>query len=268
MQYGICQLSVIPIKSKPSDLSEMTNQLLFGETYKVLEKRRKWVYISRTFDEQKGWIDIKQAYFITEKVHKEMQKNCAYSLEMVDGAMTADYYIPILMGSTLPNCDGLNFKINDKRFTFSGQIINPSEINITIDLLVKIARKYLYAPHQLHGASPFGIDAAGFIQTIFKMIGIRLKRNVEEQVHQGELVSFFEETKPGDLAFFDNAKGKIIHTGLILPENQIIHTYGQVRIDAIDRKGIYNHETRKYSHKLRLIKRVLPNEVYPPIQIF
>lgn len=262
MPYGICQLSIVPIRRKPSDTSEMVSQLLFGETYTVVETRRRWVHIRCSFDDCEGWIDHQQAYFITEKVHQNMQKNCAYSLEIVGGAMTSDHYIPIVMGSTLPNCDGMNLKINQKRYTFSGQIIQPKAVKITPSLLIKIARKYLYAPYQWGGTSPFGIDCSGFTQAVFKMVGTRLKRDVGEQVHQGDLISFFEEAQPGDLAFFDNRKGKIIHTGLILPENQIIHVSGRVRIDTINAKGIYDIESQKYSHKLRVIKRLLSLDLY------
>jgi len=43
-----------------------------------------------------------------------------------------------------------------------------------------------------------------------------------------------------------------------MPEGQIIHASGQVRIDSIDHYGIFNNEQEKYTHKLRVIKRVLP----------
>ncbi len=255
--FGICQLSIVPIRSKPADVAEIVSQLLFGETYKVLEARRKWTKIMCSHDGYIGWIDAKQTHKIDKNTHESLQKNCAYALDLVDNAVTPTYFTPILMGSTLPNYDGLNFKINAIKYTYQGQIINPSEVKITTDLLFKIARRYLYAPYLWGGRSPFGIDCSGFTQTIFKMIGLSLKRDASQQVLQGELVDFYEEALPGDLAFFENIKGKIVHVGLILPENKIIHASGQVRIDSFDKKGIYNHDISRYTHHLRIIKRFL-----------
>jgi cell wall-associated NlpC family hydrolase len=48
---------------------------------------------------------------------------------------------------------------------------------------------------------------------------------------QGEALSFIEESEPGDLAFFDNEEGTIIHVGIIMADNYIIHASGKVRID-------------------------------------
>ena len=261
--YGVCHLSIVPIRSKPSDASEMVSQLLFGETFKILEKRRKWLHIQCSYDDYTGWIDSKQYQPLEEKTFHTMQKHCAYTLELSDVAVGKTHFIPLVMGSTLPNCDGINFKFNQTRFTYSGRLINPKAIDINIDILLKIANRFLNAPYLWGGRSPFGIDFSGFTQSVFKMIGIPLKRDSSQQVHQGETVDFFDKARAGDLAFFENPKGKIVHVGIIIPDNQIIHASGQVRIDSLDATGIYNQDRRKYTHKLRIIKRFLSDSAFP-----
>jgi hypothetical protein len=74
---------------------------------------------------------------------------------------------------------------------------------------------------------------------------------------EGETLSFLEEAQPGDLAFFDNEEGRIIHVGILVRPDQIIHCSGQVRLDGIDQHGIYNFEERRHTHRLRLIKSIL-----------
>ncbi|MCF0206504.1 MAG: C40 family peptidase, partial [Bacteroidales bacterium] len=69
---------------------------------------------------------------------------------------------------------------------------------------------------------------------------------------------FMTEAQPGDLAFFDNEEGDIIHVGMIFSQNEIIHASKKVRIDKIDHHGIYNNDLKKYTHKLRVIKKILP----------
>jgi cell wall-associated NlpC family hydrolase len=73
----------------------------------------------------------------------------------------------------------------------------------------------------------------------------------------GKTIGFINEAQAGDLAFFDNEEEQIVHVGILLNNTQIIHASGSVRIDSIDHQGIFNKTQQKYTHKLRLIKRVL-----------
>jgi cell wall-associated NlpC family hydrolase len=92
---------------------------------------------------------------------------------------------------------------------------------------------------------------------VYKLNGYKLKRDASEQAAQGDALSFIEESEAGDLAFFDNTDGQIIHVGLIMDNNYIIHAHGKVRIDRLDHSGIYNVDTKSHSHKLRVIKKIV-----------
>ncbi len=258
MNFGICALSIVPVRSAASDKSEMVSQLLFGETVELLEKKGSWAKIRCSWDNYLGWIDAKQVILITPSEFNLFNKNHSCSLELLQPAISDDFYLPITLGANLPNYDGLRFSINGNSFTFSGQVITPSEIKPNAELVLKIARRYLFAPYLWGGRSPIGIDCSGFTQIVFKMVGINLPRDAYEQVEVGEIVDFVEQAQEGDLAFFENRKGKIAHVGILLPDGQIIHASGQVRIDKIDHYGIFNAEKEKYTHKLRVIKRILP----------
>jgi hypothetical protein len=101
---------------------------------------------------------------------------------------------------------------------------------------------------------------------VFKTAGIRLLRDAAQQVTQGRAIDFMEECQAGDLAFFDNGKGNITHVGIIMPDCHIIHSSGQVRVDKLDHFGIFNRDLNRYTHQLRIVKRMLPDEpeaVYP-----
>ena len=126
----------------------------------------------------------------------------------------------------------------------------------TKEKLVGNALIYLNTPYLWGGRSPFGIDCSGFTQVVYRLQGISLPRDAYQQAEIGTTLSFIEESEPGDLAFFDNNEGKIIHVGIILENNHIIHASGKVRIDRIDQQGIFNKEKGQHTHKLRLIKSI------------
>ena len=72
------------------------------------------------------------------------------------------------------------------------------------------------------------------------------------------MIDFVEQSQEADLAFFDNRKGHINHVGILMPEGKIIHASGQVRVDKLDHYGIYNEELQKYTHRLRVVRRIIP----------
>lgn len=262
MTFGICPFSVIPVRSSSADKSEMVSQLLFGELVEILERKGSWLRIRCLWDNYLGWVDRKQIQVVTPSEKDRYETNVAYSLEIVQGIMADDFSIPVAMGASFPDFDGINFYFNNRSCTFSGQVINPIDIAPNSELLLKIARRYLHAPYLWGGRSPMGIDCSGFTQMVFKLIGIKMPRDASQQVERGRLIDFIEMAQPGDLAFFENRKGRISHVGIIMPDHQIIHASGSVRIDKIDHYGIFNLDNQKYSHKLRVVKRVLPNESF------
>ena len=72
----------------------------------------------------------------------------------------------------------------------------------------------------------------------------------------GEVLSFVEESKPGDLAFFENEDGHICHVGIMVNHQEIIHAFGKVRIDSLDSTGIFNKDLKKHTHKLRFLRSI------------
>jgi len=261
MQFGICPLSVVPVRSIPSHHGELHSQLLFGELFAITERHGKqWVRIKAMTDGFEGWVEQVQCKVITASEYDLYRQNFAYSLELVQPAMGKDHFVPITMGARLPLYDGLHFRLGELVYTFSGQAFTAGEMRTGADFLQKIAKRYLGAPFLMGGRSPFGIDSSGFIQLVFQFAGVMLPRSAAAQIEIGTTVDFIEKTQVGDLAFFENKFGKISHVGMIMPEQRIIHSHGAVRIDALDHYGIFDESRGIYTRRLRLIKRILPTE--------
>ncbi|WP_034044885.1 C40 family peptidase [Wocania ichthyoenteri] len=249
MQYGICNLSIVSLRFEPSDKSELTSQVLYGDYFKIIEQRKSWSKIRLAFDNYEGWLDNKQYIEITEEQYKVLnQETPKFLVDLVEFIQDKDEQLhSISLGSSLNGLSILNHRFDGNFIT---DILSKSNI-------IKIAFLYLNAPFLWGGKTPFGIDCSGFTQMVYKLNGYKLLREASQQATQGEALSFIEESEPGDLAFFDNNEGIITHVGIIMKDNYIIHAYGKVRIDRLDHSGIYNVDKKVHTHKLRVIKKVI-----------
>lgn len=252
--FGICNLAIVPLRAEASDRSEMTSQVLFGEHFRILEQTEKWSRIEIAFDGYNGWIDNKQFKAITEAQYNSLN-TCPIVLnaDLIEYITTPNNLLqPIPLGASLSFLDFP--EINTESYVFEG--LRSSGIT-SKDNLIKTAFMYLNAPYLWGGKTPFGLDCSGMMQMVYKLNGYKLLRDASQQATQGEALSFIEESEPGDLAFFDNEEGRIIHVGMIMENNYIIHAHGKVRIDRLDHLGIYNVDTKRHTHKLRVIKKII-----------
>ncbi|MFV9550778.1 NlpC/P60 family protein [Algibacter sp. PT7-4] len=249
MQYGICNLSIVPLRNEPSDTSELVSQVLYGDFFKVLEQRKQWSKIRLAFDKYEGWIDNKQYFEISEDQYKTLNSETPkLSTDLVEFIEDKNNQLsPITIGSSLNGLSILNHQ-------YDGNFINEK---VDKSNLIKTAFTFLNTPYLWGGKTPFGIDCSGFTQMVYKLNGYKLLRDASQQATQGEALSFIEESEPGDLAFFDNNEGAIIHVGIIMKDNYIIHAHGKVRIDRLDHSGIYNVDRNTHTHKLRVIKKII-----------
>ena len=252
--FGICNLAIVPVRSEPSDRSEIVTQLLFGEHIEILERQNQWSKIKIQFDDYEGWVDSKQYQIISEANYNQLSNEAIIlNADLID-YITApnNLLLPIPLGASLSFLN--NSEINTSNFDFEGTKTSGVKPK---NALIATAFMYLNAPYLWGGKTPFGIDCSGFTQMVYKLNGYKIHRDASQQALEGEPLSFIEESEVGDLAFFDNEEGNIIHVGIIMENNYIIHASGKVRIDRLDHLGIYNPELNKHTHKLRVIKKII-----------
>lgn len=254
MSYGICTLSIVPCRAEGNDRAEIVTQLLFGETYQVIEEEPKWIKIKTALDNYECWICRKQFHEITSEEFDNHNLNDFPLCDSLTASITDNHgeVTQISLGATLPYFHKSSVKIRKEKYDYEGGINTPSKDN-----LVEYALKYLNAPYLWGGRSPFGIDCSGFSQIVYRLCGINIPRDAYQQAEEGHNIGFIELTEPGDLAFFDNEEGNITHVGIVTEPGKIIHASGKVRIDNLDHQGIFNKELGEYTHKLRVVKRLL-----------
>ena len=238
MRYGICNLSVVPMRKEASHTSELVSELLFNDIYKIIDENDEWLKIQCMYDSYEGWIRKLQHNEITDNEYNEY--------------LIKDKYIV-----NVPTIQHENMVLSfgSKVFTHIEGSIPLSKI-FDSDTFIESAFKMQNTPYRWGGKSIMGIDCSAFVQLCAKVAGYKLPRDASQQYDFGDSINSLSEAQSGDIAFFESKEHRIIHVGILLSKNIIIHASGKVRIDAIDETGIFNKETNKYTHYLCKIKRL------------
>ncbi len=255
MKSGVTTVSLIPMRSAANERSELINQLVFGDYFELIQTHGKWLKVKSIEDNYEGWIDRQMAGPITEEDIPDLNDLHVIQPVLCELKDEQNQIMRIVAGSRIPQPDLQGgFRLRNKQYTFMhsdfADFLTPKS-HIT-----ETAKQFLNSPYLWGGKSILGIDCSGFIQIIFRMHGHSLPRDASQQVDFGETICFRHDAQAGDLAFFQNNKGKIVHVGLILNQEHIIHASGKVRIDKMDHSGIYNNEIKQYTHELSVIKRI------------
>jgi hypothetical protein len=255
MIRAICCVPVSPLRADPSHRSEMVSQLIFGECCEILEPGKEWSRVLVRYDGYEGWCT---SIHLTEIDEKEFDTGVApLTPEWVSSLEYNGHPMMVPMGSHLTTMKNGRAQWRKNQVHYKGKTWDPASAALDPKAIRQLTFKFLNIPYLWGGKSVFGFDCSGFVQTVYKFLGVATLRDAYQQATQGEGVGFLEETKTGDLAFFDNEEGKITHVGILLNPNEIIHASGKVRVDKIDNMGIVRSEDHQRTHHLRTIRRLL-----------
>jgi hypothetical protein len=255
MKYGICTLALVPLRLEQAHRSEMVSQVLFGELFEILEEQADWTLIRLLETNYLGWIQNGQFQELDDLDRQHYLSGKPTIVGRAGGVLFTDT-------AQFQLCHGTKLYLNAESkvnllpltLTYQGSINSLSKNQFESEVM-QLARSYENTPYLWGGRSQWGIDCSGFSQLIYSCFDLSLPRDAYQQAEMGQTVDFVSEIRVGDLAFFDNAEGRITHVGIMLDRDTIIHASAKVRVDRMDTEGIFNVEQNRYTHKLRIVKR-------------
>ncbi|MBK6610227.1 MAG: C40 family peptidase [Sphingobacteriales bacterium] len=291
-------LPAVPCRAAPSDRAEMTNQLLFGELVQITDiaPKNDWLQIQSLHDQYEAWIDAKQLAFFpdpdpdtnpdfikTQSVlnltHYSSKPFSILQTGLNTKRQQQKIYLPI--GSVLNWAKenpkhiyiaqkAMGFFEGDEFIAACNHNDNDNDNNdiLTPAQLLPYALPLLGAPYLWGGRTPMGFDCSGLMQVLYRLANINLPRDAWQQAQTGQEIPL-NEAQTGNLAFFSNTQGRIVHVGMVVGlknadstpkstkhEVQILHAHGQVRLDALNERGIFNSEKQTYSHSLAFVCKI------------
>ena len=278
---AISLYSVIPVRAEASEGAEQNTQILFGETFDVLEEKDRWKRVKLHLDGQEGWVDAKMVTKMSPAEYKSYHEAYIGSSAIV--AMPMAYAVSENNGQTIPLTAGTRlakyqvtkdeaqkiffgrFEVLGVGFRIDPGMVIAKSLDLNEQNLLQAVRFFLNIPYLWGGKNAMGMDCSGFTQVVMSLFGKELKRNASEQATQGRKISDLKHVKAGDLVFFDKPHAAsaeaekevhISHVGIAIDSERVIHCSGRVKVEKLDFNGIFNAETGSYSHHLVAIRRV------------
>ena len=263
MGYGIALYSVIPVREEAREGAEQNTQILFGETFDILEQSPRWNRVKLHLDGQEGWIDAKMCTPMADKEYEAykkdysdaatvifpmayaMSENNGQTIPLTAGTKLTNYQSQITNGATIGR-----FEVLGVGFRIDPSMVRTQPLALNLQSLLETTRFFLNIPYLWGGKNAMGMDCSGFTQIVMSLFGISLLRNASQQATQGTPVRSLKDAQAGDLVFFDHEDGKISHVGIVIDPERVIHCSGRVKVEKLDETGIYNIEQGGYSHHL------------------
>lgn len=259
MKYAININSVLPVRLEASESSEMISQLLFGEQCRIIDFKDSFFKIENEFDKYIGWVDKKGLLIIDQNKYKDLKASPVFCtcVPLADAFCLTDKTIyKLTAGSIIPFYDPTNstFIIGDKKFQIHSSFVSLLSDSIK-ENIIPYTRLFENTPYLWGGKNILGIDCSGLVQLAYFLSGYRLTRDTSTQINEGIEINSLDKAEATDLIFFEKNK-KVVHVGIYLGNNKIIHASGKVRIDAVDNVGIYNSDLEEYTHHILTIRRI------------
>jgi gamma-D-glutamyl-L-lysine dipeptidyl-peptidase len=230
---------VVNMREFPSESAEIVSQAYFSEEVSVIEENEGWIKIETAVDHYQGWIIAGE---ICEKKEK-FPATSSRRIAKVNRCMAHLYHVPDTVYGpilTLPFESLLDVIDQDDepnsrwiRVTLANQsegFIQRGDVTFNLDYLSQdqlptFSLHFQGLPYTWGGRSSFGYDCSGFVQMLYRQMGVYIPRDSKDQAKwEGFKAVSIGDLSPGDLIFFGLNENTIRHVGMYMGADQFIHS--------------------------------------------
>lgn len=236
----------VNVRTQGSLSGSVIARLNWNDTVTVLDKQNGW-YKIKLSDGREGWVFGEYLSVRNSSSVSRGNSEKAASVGIVTGSYVNVRSEAGLSGSVVAQLNKnttvdvlgkqngwYKIKLSDGREGWiygeylavrSSSSISRGEVDRSlIDKLIDFAKSFVGTPYVYGGSTPKGFDCSGFVQYVFKNVGINLPRTANEQATAGEYVSY-NNLQPGDLVFFKTLGSSVInHSGIYIGNGEFIQS--------------------------------------------
>jgi len=208
----------INLYEKPSYRSKISSQVIYGEKFKILSKKKGWLKIKTAFDKYIGYtknIKYSNKFSPTHKI--SVQKTNIFSFSKNSNKYKQTKKLPFASKIEILK-KYKNFIMFEKNQWLKNKDI--VKLNYTEKNLVKILKLFLNTKYKWGGKIFNGIDCSGLLQIFFQFNNIFIPRDTKDQIKFFRINEVKNNFKKGTLIFW---KG---HIAICINKKSLIHAYG------------------------------------------
>ena len=287
--FGVVKVSVGNVRSTPAHSAELATQVMMGMVVKLLKRQGDWYYVQGP-DHYLGWLEGAAMHLTTQAGVDAWQQGPRVIMTAYFGVVrstpdTMSLPVSDAVPGVLFRDGGLrgawrSVETPDGRRGFIQRALVADYATwqatrkLTADNVELTAKRFIGVPYLWGGTSPKGMDCSGFTKTVFRLNGLELNRDANQQAEMGNDVAVgddFRQLTKGDLLFFGRKASaeqseRITHVAIYLQGKEFIHTPGGsgVRIDSFDPAAAnFNEGLLKSLVRARRIIGAAPSRVQP-----
>lgn len=279
-RVGIITVSVANLRGKPAHSAELVTQAVMGVEVSALYRAGGWLYVRAGAERYLGWVEDGQVALTSpdglEAWRRSPRLMVTAPFALVrEGADTASLPVSDVVAGGSLRYDGeknswFRVALPDGRTGYldAGAALPLDRWRTTYpptpDGVERTALQFMGVPYLWGGTSAKGFDCSGYTKTVFRLHGVELARDADQQAVEGEAVPLdqgYTPFKKGDLLFFTarptpDRSGAITHVGIYLGGGEFVHASGRVKRNSFDPASpIYSETLLK---RLAGVRRVLP----------
>jgi len=227
MRLGI---PVSNMYAEPNEESSVVSQALYGQSVQILNTHGQFSHI-QTADEYYGWIH--SSHLFPKKPKLKISAKTIHNISHVYTTPDVTKHKPLL---SLPFGIELDVISEHDRWVEVQLVDNQTgwiqrgnlsfkQSPLSIPEMIQLSYQFIGLPYTWGGTSSFGFDCSGFIQMLFKEVGVTLPRDAHQQIHAPACTLIDSQTMlPGDLIFYGGKPDKIGHVSVSIGEGKMIHS--------------------------------------------